>query len=220
MNVTKSTAQPARAARCRCSPVGLLFAALAGLAACAPASSPPAAASGATPGAAPAASPAPAPQARPLPRGPLWQEAQLAAMMEAYHQALGKRLVLELLIYDTASQVKVQDPAKPENVDEYSYSNGEVGKPKPVKLIPEGSDARLEDNLFDWDKVALDRIPALVEEASRRIKIEGGVVSMVSVRRKLPFSKAVEIDVDITGTRKNGTLVANAKGKVLSAGVD
>jgi hypothetical protein len=146
------------------------------------------------------------------PREPLWTAARLPEAIAAFHEALpGKIRVLDLKIYADRVHMQVQDPAKPENVDQYDY-RGRVSDPIPVKLAGHGD---LDANLFDLDEVAFDRIPALVEEAVARMPMEGGAVGYVLVRRGLPFTKDVRITIYLDGTRKSGVLKADAKGRVL-----
>jgi hypothetical protein len=146
------------------------------------------------------------------PKEPLWTAERLPKLIAAYHNALpGKIRVLDLKIYDRYARIQVQDPAKPENVDQYDY-RGRVSEPVPVKLAGHGD---LDDNLFDLDEVAFDRIPALVEEAVAKMPMEGGAVGYVLVRRGLPFTNEVRIIVFLDGTRKSGVLKADAKGRVL-----
>jgi hypothetical protein len=150
------------------------------------------------------------------PKEPLWTAERLSKMIAAYHQALPGRIrVLDFKIYDRYARMQVQDPAKPENVDQYDY-RGRVSEPVPVKLAGKGS---LEANLFDLDEVALDRIPALVEEAAAKLPMEGASMGHILVRRALPFGKEVGITIFMEGTRKNGVLKADAKGRVLEARV-
>ncbi len=154
--------------------------------------------------------------AAPDPKEPLWTAERLPKVLAAYHQALpGKIRVLDLKIYERYARMQVQDPAKPENVDQYDY-RGRVSDLVPVKLAGHGD---LEDNLFDLDEVALDRIPALVEEAAARMPMEGATMGYVLVRRGLPFSKDVQITIFMDGTRKSGRLKADAKGRVIEARV-
>jgi hypothetical protein len=154
------------------------------------------------------------PEAGAKPKEPLWTAERLAKMMAAYHQALpGTIRVLDFKIYDRYARMQVQDPAKPENVDQYDY-RGRVSEPVPVKLAGKGS---LEANLFDLDAVAFDRIPALVEEAAAKLPVEGGKLGHILIRRGLPFTKDVRITLYMNGTRKDGMLKADAKGRVLEA---
>src|SRR5436305_14956195 len=146
------------------------------------------------------------------PKEPLWTAGRLPKVIAAYHKALpGKVRALDLKIYEHYASIQAQDPAKPENVDQYDY-RGRVSEPIPVKLHGHGD---LDDNLFDLDEIAFDRIPALVEKAVARMPMEGGAVGYILVRRGLPFTNGVRITVYLDGTRKSGIVKADAKGRVL-----
>jgi len=152
--------------------------------------------------------------------GPLWEEPQLSAMMKAYHDALpGKRMVLNFNMNVGGASLQVQDPAKPENVDQYNYRDGEVSAPIPVRLHLFGG--KLEDSLFDWDQVAIDRIPELARVAMEKIPLEGGKVRGARVGHDIVDTDGkVYIRVDVEGTRKTGTLKADDKGNVVEADED
>jgi hypothetical protein len=142
----------------------------------------------------------------------LWSAERLPKLLAKYHQALpGKIRALEFKIYGDYAQMQVQDPAKPENVDQYNY-RGEISAPIPVRLHGSGN---LADNLFSLDEVAFDRIPALAAEAMKKMPIEGGHVVYILVKRDLPWTKDVRIIVYLDGTRKGGRLKADGKGHVL-----
>src|SRR5262245_45487516 len=65
----------------------------------------------------------------------LWSTKQLPKLLATYHEALpGKIRALEFIIYSNRAQMQVQDPAKPENVDQYDYSAGKISAPIPVRL--------------------------------------------------------------------------------------
>src|SRR5438094_523023 len=46
--------------------------------------------------------------------------------------------VLKLTIYDDYAMVEVQDPKKQENIDGYTYRDGKLSAPNPVKIIGSG----------------------------------------------------------------------------------
>lgn len=154
------------------------------------------------------------------PAGPLWEEPQLSAMMKAYHDALpGKRMVLRFNANVGGASVQVQDPAKPENVDQYNYRDGELGAPIPVRLHLFGG--KLEDSLFDWNEVAFDKVPELTRLAMEKIPLEGGRVVGFRVGHQIVDTDGkVYILIDVEGTRKSGTLRADSKGNVIEARED
>src|SRR5262249_10414235 len=117
---------------------------------------------------------------------------------------------------DDRAILQVQDPAKPENVDQYTYHH-KVSAPRPVHLVGHGS---LESNLFDFDAVAFDRLPALLDEAQKRTNLEGQRLTHLIIKRNLPFSKDVLIYVYLSVTRKNAMSKADDQGNILSTHLD
>jgi hypothetical protein len=102
----------------------------------------------------------PNPKAGPREDEALWSAKRLPKLLAKYHEALpGKIRALEFIIYSNRAQMQVQDPAKPENVDQYDYS-GTISAPIPVRL--HGS-KNLEANLFGLDEVAFDRVRRRLE---------------------------------------------------------
>lgn len=121
--------------------------------------------------------------------------------------------VLTIDISERGVRVKAQDPKNRENVDEYRFHNGTIDDPVPVRLFGGSDQKTLEANLFNPADVDLAQVPALVKEAREKIHIEGGELTGVTIRRHLPFERAVQIDVDFHGTRKSAYLRADRHGK-------
>ena len=125
-----------------------------------------------------------------------------------------------LYIYFLANyaELQAQDPKKPENVDQYSYRDDAFDRQIPVKLSGPG---KLEDNLFNLNDVALEKIPELVKDALERSKdLENPKVSIVRIALNPSFidqknENKPEISINIEGTRKNAAMKADAQGKVL-----
>ena len=149
----------------------------------------------------------------PKPAGPMWSEPQFSAMLQAYRQKLsGPRKALEFVITEDRARLQVQDPAKPENIDEYDYSQGRLTGPTPVQLM--GANHLAED-VFPWNEVALERIPELAKTALDKGPVENGQIVQVRVGRGVVDPK-VHISVALKGPRGFGGLVADTKGKILS----
>ncbi len=120
--------------------------------------------------------------------------------------------LLKLSFYDTYAMVEVQDPKKPDNVDAYTYRNGELTGPNPVKLIGNG---RIGDNVFPLKDVNVAGIPALTQEILDKLKdVEGGKLIGYSIKRNLPFSKDVRIQPLTDATRKSVTIEADKNAKL------
>lgn len=120
--------------------------------------------------------------------------------------------LLDLLIYDQYIMVKVQDPKNPENIDGYTYRDGKLSAPAPVKIIGNG---KIEENVFPLSTVNLSALPSLTAEIGEKLKtVEGGRMTGYSIKRGLPFKKDVYILVLADGTRKSVSAEADAKGKL------
>ncbi|MBV9216178.1 MAG: hypothetical protein JO053_08385, partial [Acidobacteria bacterium] len=109
--------------------------------------------------------------------------------------------LLKLSFYDTYASAEVQDPNKPDNVDGYSWRDGKLSPPAPVKIIGDG---KISDNVFPLKDVNLDGLPALTKEVMDKLKdVEGGTMIGYVVSRNLPFSKDIHIDPLTNATRKS-----------------
>ncbi|HXO30416.1 MAG TPA: hypothetical protein VOA80_23915 [Thermoanaerobaculia bacterium] len=85
-----------------------------------------------------------------------------------------------------AYRLQVQDSAELANVVSYGYRGALLSGPSPVDLAGVLEDSSLADDLFDWDQVAVERIPTLVKEALSRAKLAGSRVVQVKITRKAP----------------------------------
>jgi len=120
---------------------------------------------------------------------------------------------LDLLVYDSYIMVKVQDPKKPENIDGYTYKDGSLGSPVPVKIMGNG---KIEDNVFPLSEVNLAALPKLTEEIMGKLKeVEGGTMVGYSIDRGLPFDKDIGIMPLVNSTRKSITADADRNGKLV-----
>lgn len=145
---------------------------------------------------------------------------ELNKMKAAFAERVGGKMkVLYIQMGENYAEIQAQDPNKPENVDQYRYRNGEMEKVLPVKLSGPG---KLENSLFDYDDVNLDKIPELVAEAKKRAKdLEGMKASGLRIERGLMIvrkpSDANEpmINISVSGTRKGAYLKADLKGNNL-----
>ncbi len=120
--------------------------------------------------------------------------------------------ILSLLIYESSVMVQVQDPSKPENIDGYTYRDGKLSKPNPVKIIGNG---KIGDNVFPLKEVNLAGVPALTKEIVDKLKdVEGGHLTGYSIGRGLPFSKEVRILPLTDGVRKSISSEADKDAKL------
>ena len=106
--------------------------------------------------------------------GALWNEPQFTTMLQAYRRKLpGKCRALRFEMTESGASLEVQDSAEPANVVSYDYKGAVLSGPSPVDLAGVLEYSNLADELFDWDQVAVERIPTLVKAALSRTKLAG-----------------------------------------------
>lgn len=127
----------------------------------------------------------------------------------------GATRVLEMLIYPNYGYAQIQDPKKLENVDQYDMRDGNVEDGAPVKFIgDQPTAADLKETTFDIDEVDFASIPKIVKDAPVQLKIDGGKVTHIILKRPLPFNKDVRFRVYVDGERKDGSVEYDAKGNM------
>ena len=141
-------------------------------------------------------------------------QAQLDEFITALTEAVGtdNPNVLKISLYDQYASVEVQDPKKPENIDGYSWRNGKLSPPNPVKIIGNG---KISDNVFPLKEVNLAGLPDLTKEIMDKLKdVEGGKIVGYVVNRGLPFDKNVRILALTDATRKSVSADADKNAKL------
>ncbi len=73
----------------------------------------------------------------------------------------------------------------------------------------------IDSNMLDIVEADLKALPKIVEDAKRQLGFEGAKVSLVILKRQLPFKPDVEYRVHISGTRRSGSVSYSAKGKLM-----
>jgi len=145
----------------------------------------------------------------------LFEDAQqLSDFTGALTQAVGSDNpnVLKLSFYDQYAMVEVQDPKKPDNIDGYTWRDGKLSPPNPVKIIGNG---KISDNVFPLKDVNIDGLPDLTKEIMEKLKdVEGGHLTGYVVSRGLPFSKDVHILGLTDSTRKSVSSEADKNAKL------
>ena len=90
----------------------------------------------------------------------------------------------------------------------------EVSGPKPVRLSL--INPRLEENLFNLAEVNFAAAPETFREALQRVKIEGGAVEGITIRRQLLINQSgpTQWEISVRGPRESATAYADAAGKI------
>ncbi len=132
--------------------------------------------------------------------------------------------VLVIEIKPTILTLQVQDPAAPTHINEYKYARrpgtlallGEaaVSGPEPVKLSL--INPRLEENLFTITEVDFAAVPETIREALKRVKVEGGAVEGITIRKQLLLNQSgpIEWSIYVRSPRESATAYADAAGKI------
>jgi len=91
--------------------------------------------------------------------------------------------VSRISIHEDQESIVIQDPAKPKNFDEYTYSNGLVTGPKPVEALVIGNQEFTADKsrLFNLDDINLGAVPEVCRNAMQRAQIENGKPENISI---------------------------------------
>jgi hypothetical protein len=141
----------------------------------------------------------------------LFSDDVLQPALQTLRARAGDRwLRLEVKAHEIVLQA--EDGSNPGAVLEYHYRDGQLAEPEHAVLRGKG---QLADNLFELTDVKLDAIPALAQEAVRRIDPESGSVERVLVRRNLPQSADVRVRVYVASPRWSGHLEADHNGQPL-----
>ena len=141
-------------------------------------------------------------------------KSQLHEFLTALTTAVGTEnpKLLKLSFYDSYAMAEVQDPAKPENIDGYTWRDGKLSPPNPVKILGSG---KIEDNVFPLKDVNVEGLPDLTEELMAKLKdVEGGSMIGYTVSRGLPFSKDIRISPLTNATRKSVYSEADKDAKI------
>jgi len=91
--------------------------------------------------------------------------------------------VKHIEIHEDRMLITVQDPAKPRNFDEYTYSKGVLSGPKPVAALVVGSREFTADktSLFSLSEIELGLVPEVCRKAAERAQVEDGKPDLISI---------------------------------------
>lgn len=125
----------------------------------------------------------------------------------------GPIMILELTIDSDSADVDVQDPRKTENLDRYTYRQGKLGKPAPIKLSGDYTQKDLDAALFSLDLVDFSLVPKLIDDARARLKMPDAELAGVTLKRDFPFGRDLRWSVSFTDDRHVGMVEYDLKGK-------
>jgi hypothetical protein len=135
--------------------------------------------------------------------------------IDAITAELGPIMVRSFDLYDHYAIFDVQDPMIPENLDSYTYRDGELEDPEPIHVTNSDLEA-LPSQLFSLTDVQWDVVARLSVTAVTELGIENGVVNHIGVHRASDTGE-VRLSLSVNGPRRSGSLEATADGTVLEA---
>ena len=134
---------------------------------------------------------------------------------KALHERFGKNVqFLEVAIYADRATIRVRNPKKPKEVDDYLLQRGRFDEGRPVKLIGPGK-ADLDPVCLRTKDLDFAVVAKLVRDANKRLSWEGAEVSHVIGGRPLPFGKDPVWRVYVNSPRHSGSVEYDAKGKLI-----
>jgi len=132
----------------------------------------------------------------------------------------GRVMIDELTLYQDSATLDIQDPRRKENVDRYSYRDGKLKAPEPVKLSGNYTQADLDAGVFPLDSVDFKLIPTMIEDARTRLKMPDGKVTVLTLKRGFPFNDEVRWSVGVSDARHTGSVEYDLKGRKKSVSKD
>jgi hypothetical protein len=120
----------------------------------------------------------------------------------------GSPTMRRLTIWSDMLAVEVRDPAKPENLDTYTFRAGQWTQ-SPVRVTMSEIE-ELDARVFTLADLDLTVVPGLIGMALEGLDLEGETVTAVSYDRVSDEGPRVYVGVD--GLRGSGSLIANADG--------
>ncbi len=135
--------------------------------------------------------------------------------IDAVEEELGEPVVLRSLSLSLNSvTLQVLVPGTDDQTDTYTYSSGgSLRGPEPVTGVPEADQLRRE--LIDPDRIVLDDLDDLVDEAIAEAGVDGGWAESVYVSRTSP--DLVTISVTVMNERESATVTFRGNGQRLEA---
>jgi hypothetical protein len=135
--------------------------------------------------------------------------------IDAITADLGPVLVTSVDLYDQYVIFEAQDPTEPENLDSYTFRDGELAPPDPVH-VNNSILADLPNRLFSFADVNWGAVAGLAQTAVAELQIEDGVVSHLGAGRGSGGGD-VRLSLSVSGPRRSGSVEATADGAVVSA---
>ena len=108
--------------------------------------------------------------------------------------------------------IAIQDPAKPENVDEYTYQNGKWQEPQALQISGGGN---MDDNTFPLSQVKFETANSILKQLEEKSKtIEGAEPVTTAFYNMNPATGEMRWISSVDGTRESYTAIFNTDGSL------
>ena len=129
----------------------------------------------------------------------------------------GKEIKVFQQVYfygDGRIKLAIQDPTKPENIDDYLFQNGKWQEPQPVQISGGGS---MDDNVFPLNDIKFETVANINKQVEAKSKdIEGAQPLGALYYAMNPATGELRWMASVQGTRANYTGMFNADGSLKS----
>ncbi len=129
----------------------------------------------------------------------------------------GKEIKVFQQVYfygDGRIKLAIQDPTKPENIDDYLFQNGKWQEPQPVQISGGGS---MDDNVFPLSDIKFETVANINKQVEAKSKdIEGAQPLGALYYAMNPATGELRWMASVQGTRGNYTGMFNADGSLKS----
>lgn len=129
----------------------------------------------------------------------------------------GKEIKVFQQVYfygDGRIKLAIQDPEKPENVDDYLFQNGKWQEPQPVQISGGGS---MDDNVFPLSDIKFETVANINKQVEAKSKdIEGAQPLGALYYAMNPATGELRWMASVQGTRGNYTGMFNSDGSLKS----
>lgn len=129
----------------------------------------------------------------------------------------GKNIKIFQQVYfygDGRIKLAIQDPEKPENVDDYLFQNGKWQEPQPVQISGGGS---MDDNVFPLSDIKFETVANINKQVAEKTKdVEGAQPLSALYYAMNPATGELRWMANVQGTRGNYTGMFNTDGSLKS----
>lgn len=103
--------------------------------------------------------------------------------------------VIRLAIRPDRMEITIQSPDNPKHIDKYTFENGRVEGPEPVKIMPIGNRVMTADRYphMDLDSINFESVPKMVAGAIEQMGDEKTKIDLISLEPQAAYHTKPEL---------------------------